>query len=76
MIEINFDIDGAIKQLQKINPNKVNGPDKVEARFLRETAMECGAMFHRLLCSVILPWRTAISFDSYPVNERARNQIQ
>ena len=50
MTEINFDIDGIIKQLQKINPNKANGPDKVPARFLKETAMECGAMFHHLFC--------------------------
>ena len=44
MTEINFDIDGIIKQLQKINPNKANGPEKVPARFLKETAMEllCG----------------------------------
>ena len=46
MTEINCDIDGVIKQLQKINPNKANGPDKVQARFIKETAMECGAMFH------------------------------
>ena len=50
MTEINFDIDGIIKQLQKINPNKANGPDKIPARFLKETAMECGAMFHHLFC--------------------------
>ena len=34
--EINFDIDGVVKQLQRINHNKANGPDKVPARFLRE----------------------------------------
>ena len=55
MTEINFDIDGVLKQLQKINPNKANGPDKVPDRFLKETAMECGAMecgamFHHLFC--------------------------
>ena len=38
MTEINFDLDGVIKQSQKINPNKTNGPDKVPARFLKETA--------------------------------------
>ena len=43
-------IDGIIKQLKKINPNKANGPDKVPARFLKETVMECGAMFHHLFC--------------------------
>ena len=48
MIEVNFDIDGVIKQLQKINPNKANGPDKVPVRILKETAIECGAMFHHL----------------------------
>ena len=50
MAEINFDIDGVIMQLQKINPNNANGPDKVRARFLKETAMECGDMFHHLSC--------------------------
>ena len=34
MTEINFDIDGVIKQCKK-NPNKANGPDKVPARFLK-----------------------------------------
>ena len=50
MTEINFEIDGIIKQLQNVNPNKANGPDKVPPRFLKETAMECGAMFHHLFC--------------------------
>ena len=50
MTEINFNLDGVIKQLQRINPNKANGPDKVLARFLKETVMECGAMFHHLFC--------------------------
>ena len=27
MTETNFDLDGVIKQLQKINPNKANGPE-------------------------------------------------
>ena len=50
MTEINFDIDDVIKQLQKINLNKANGPDKVPARILKETALECGAMFLHLFC--------------------------
>ena len=50
MTEINFDLDSVIKQLQKINPNRANGPDKAPARFLSENAMECGAMFHHLFC--------------------------
>ena len=40
MIEINFSIDDVIKQLQKINRHK-GDIDKVLARFLQETAMEC-----------------------------------
>ena len=50
MTEENLDIDGVIKQIQKINPNKANGPDKVPTRFLKENAIECGAMFHHLFC--------------------------
>ena len=46
MTKVNFDIDGVIKQLQKISPSKANGPDKVLERFLKETALECGAMSH------------------------------
>ena len=48
MTDICFYIDDVIKQLQKINLNKANGPEKIPARFLKETAMECGAMFHHL----------------------------
>ena len=55
MTEINFYTDGVIKQLQKVNPNKTDGPEKVPARFLNETAMECGAMFHYLFCQSYQP---------------------
>ena len=34
----------------KKNPNAANGPDKVPARFLKETVMEYGAMYHHLFC--------------------------
>ena len=36
--------------MTEINPNKANGPDKVPARFQKETAMECGVKFHHLFC--------------------------
>ena len=30
--------------------NKANGQDKVPDKLLRESAMECGSMFHHLFC--------------------------
>ena len=76
MTEINYDIDVVIKQLQKINPNKANCPDKVLARFLKETTMECGAMFHHLFLSVIPAWHTTISLDSCSAYKNASNLQQ
>ena len=79
MTEINFDIDGVIKQLQRINPNNTIGPDKVPAIFLKETVMECGAMFHNLFCQSYqhgtLPshWTHALGC---PVYKKARNLSQ
>ena len=35
---------------EKINLIKANVADKVPARFQKETAMKCGAMFHHLFC--------------------------
>ena len=46
MSEIKF----AINAVTKINPNKANGPDIVPAKFINETAIECGDMSHHLLC--------------------------
>ena len=59
MTEINLAIDGAIKQLQKINPNKANGQDKVLARLLNKTAMGCEAISSFVL-SVMPTWHTII----------------
>ena len=79
MTEINLDIDGIIKQLQKINPNKANGPDKVPARFLKETTMECWVMFCQSYQHGTLPshWTHALVCPIYkkgmkpePVNYR------
>ena len=47
MTEINFDIDGVIKIK---NHSKANGPDKVPARFLKETAMDAELCF--IICYV------------------------
>ena len=49
-----FYIDGFIKQLRKMNPNKANGPDEVPARLIEETVVEYGAMFHHLFCQSYL----------------------
>lgn len=48
MPDITFGVEGVIKQFQNINPSKSSGPDQLPARYLKETAMESGQMFHHL----------------------------
>ena len=61
--------------MAEINSNKANCPDRVPDRFLRETAMKCGAMYHRFFCQSYqhgtLPshWTHALVF---PVYKKAR----
>ena len=58
MTEINFDIDGIIKQLQKINPNKANGQIPKRNRDGMRSYVSSSVL------SVIPAWHTTISLDS------------
>ncbi|KAJ8047922.1 hypothetical protein HOLleu_00041 [Holothuria leucospilota] len=48
MPDISFSVEGIIKQFKSINPSKASGPDLMPARLLKESAVECGDMFHHL----------------------------
>ena len=73
--EIHFDIDGIIKELQKINPYKANGRDNVLARFLRKTVMKCGAIFCQSYLHGTLSSHCTHALV-FPVYEKARNLSQ
>jgi hypothetical protein len=38
MLNIQFSVDGTAKLLQRLNPSKANGPDKIPTRVLKECA--------------------------------------
>eukprot|EP00112_Aurelia_sp_Birch-Aquarium-sp1_P023361 Seg693.6 transcript_id=Seg693.6/GoldUCD/mRNA.D3Y31 product="LINE-1 retrotransposable element ORF2 protein" protein_id=Seg693.6/GoldUCD/D3Y31 len=48
MDNINFGLEGVIKLFSGINPDKASGPDKLPARYLKETATETGKLYHHL----------------------------
>lgn len=83
MPDISFSVEGIIKQFKSINPNKASGPDLMPARLLKESAVECGDMFHHLFtqsyrCGTLpTSWKRALicpvfkkGDKSVPVNYR------
>ena len=76
--DLDIDISGVVKQLQKIKVNKAGGPDQITARVLHDYAEELAPMLHFIFRqsyssgSLPLDWRRAFVTAIY---KKVQNQL-